>query len=306
MLVPRRIRIGTIVVAALCALAAITVIASVVLRDAHKAPAADTSRKPTTDQIDIQQGVHSAGHARINPIAGEANVTELTFDDDPIATSLLAEIRSNTSNVQARRTLARHYSNSFPTAGAFYDSTADLIEGRPFPPAPWPEGRGFRCEAQTGPESHDAYLALADRFASVDPSKMSDYIAAIGDAMRRQGQSCDLMLLWATAVVRKNEWRPVAIDEATQEKAVRILFDVAETYVPLHEAEPAPQLFLDLAGYFELVRHDYVSAYVAALWAEQRLRIAEVRPELREKYQARIARYLATYEPHLPKTAHGK
>ena len=77
---------------------------------------------------------------------------------------------------------------------------------------------------------------------------------------------------------------------------------MAETYSPLHEGEPSPQLFLDIAGYFEVARGDYVSAYVSARWAEQRLWISDVSPELRERYKNRVNRYLAEYERHLTST----
>ena len=118
--------------------------------------------------------------------------------------------------------------------------------------------------------------------------------------MKTHGNSCDLLVLWSKAVIRNAEWHPSAVPLAAQERATRTLLDVAETYTPLHEGEPSPQLYLDLASYFDVVRHDYAAAYVATLWARQRLSIADKPPALRDKYQEHINRYLDAFGRHLP------
>src|SRR5262245_268967 len=239
--------------------------------------------------------------ARINPVEGEPATTVLTFDEDTQATTLFQNLNANTSSAVPRGSLAGHYARPFPISSAFFEATAAVARGvHAAPGPPWPISQAFRCESETGPESHRIYLTVWDRFAFAPPEQMPMFVEEADRAMRVHGHTCDLLVLWSKAVLREAEWYPDAVADASQEKAVRILLDVGETYTPLHEGEPSPELFLDLAGYFDAAKHDYVSAYVATRWAEDRLELAKKTPTLHERYRARIARYLAAYSARLP------
>jgi hypothetical protein len=223
----------------------------------------------------------------------------LSFDDDPVAVALLEQILNRPSDAGSRRALSQHYAGSSPTTSRFFAGTVEILQGgRPLP-STWPPTHIITCAAEDGPESRRAYLDLWQRYAFAEPKQLPEFTSAADEAMRQYGHSCGLMTLWSQAILRDSEWHSSSIPLASQEKAIRILLE-SEQYAPFHENEPSPQLFLDLGGYFEVARHDYVSAYLAATWAGQRLDLTSDIPEVRErKLRERITRARGAYKSKL-------
>lgn len=224
----------------------------------------------------------------------------LRLDDDAEAAHEFAEL-TGSHDAAARLALARHYMISVPELAAFYQTTIDVSAGGRERPAAPSAITNYQCDAEIGPGSRQTYLDLSDRFAFAEPKELGGFVEAVDSAMKRYGHSCDLAGLWAQAVLRESEWTPDAYPIATQETAVRILFAVGESFRPFHEREPSPELFLLLSGYFDVARHDAISAYVALTWAEERLQAATLPSKLRTKYEMTISRRKAAISSKIEK-----
>lgn len=240
-------------------------------------------------------------HWHAVPNTADSDPIELPLDDDAEAAGQFAKLTGDRAS-DARLVLARHYLNIAPALAAFYQATDDIAEGRAAQPAPRPAATVFQCEAEIGPASTQAYFDLNDRFSFAEPKHLPDFARAVASAMKERGRSCDLMGLWAEAILRESEWNSAAYPIATQETAVRILVAVGESHRPFHEGEPSPGLFLLLSGYFDVAKHDSPSALVALVWAKDRLRAATaLSANVRSQYAATISRRRAALLPKVQK-----
>lgn len=222
------------------------------------------------------------------------------FNDDPMAVALDHAIANNLTNSSARRELARHYGDDHPALRDFYAATADALQGND---VRWPGEHApvMQCRVAISPESRQAYLDLQGKYAFAEEKDAPQYLEAATAALRQHGDSCDLLLSWANAVLFASEWKCCAITPAMQERAVRILFELGEHHRPLHEHEPSPQLYLDIANFFATARKDFTSAYVAATIAETRIDTASsMTKETRERYRTKLERARRAYGSRVP------
>ena len=259
---------------------------SVAVTNCRQIPARDSLQRSTTP---------------INPTPHAPGVRDFTVTEDQTAAELLSKVQDDARNVARRRLLATHYTGNSPRLRQFFNATADFLEtGAASDSLSSAQQVTYRCPAEVGPETHEAYLDLQHRFAFAGPEDAGAFVDAATAALQRNGNSCDLLIMWARAVILLSEWKPSSLPATAQEKALRILFDVGEAYAPFHEGEPSPQLFLDVARYFAVARRDFVSAYVAAKWARQRLENAtQIPDEMRQRYIERITLAEHTYRERI-------
>lgn len=240
---------------------------------------------------DARQMPAPSNHAPINPTPDDPSVHNFFFVTDSFAAELLRSIINEPASPTLRRRLAEYYDANYVVSREFFRQTAGYVDGS-VPPVFPAQGVEYRCATEVGPESHTVYLDLQRKFGMAGDERSDEYIRAIAQAIKTHGASCDLEVMWARAVIAAPA---KSVSDADLEKALRIVFNFGEQYSAFHENSPAPQLFLDVAYAFA-ERDDYVSAYIAATWAQDRLNVAtDLDPNLRNEYARKIGVVRSTY-----------
>lgn len=197
------------------------------------------------------------------------------------AAKLFALMEANPREPTLRRRLASLYKElgGFTRASEFYAFTADYLEHKPLelkrlaPLVSSTVCNIFTAKTSSEATEEEARIRVAAhavaRALAQDSFFSGSGLAAAEKALEQHGGYCALLAEWSDAFLWHAMAHPRSAAADSQELAVRLLITLAEENISPEGYEgPASAYFL-LAQYFGSC--DYVSAYVAALIAKERL-----------------------------------
>lgn len=193
---------------------------------------------------------------------------------NPRAATLFRAVASNPAQAEPRHKLARFYqSMKYQRLSEFFDMTADFLAKKQFrlkTPTATPQ---WGCpEPSVGGKSSRALATEIAETAGGGVSHSVEVLEAAEAALRSNGFSCFVVGEWSRAVLHNAVAPEPKVTWDSRELAVRQLLTLGdEVYAYPIGLEGQASVYHFLSEYFSLTG-DYVSAYVAAVLARERLK----------------------------------